>query len=652
MARASSRDHQTTAARFYRPRSAAAACGRISDIARSDSPARGDMWLTVLGALSISHEDRHISIPAAKHRAVLAALLMKANQVVSADSLAETVWDGSPPPAARVTIQGYISRLRQLLAPAVGTRIVTRSPGYVAQFHSDELDLLRFTDLFREGSKAFEVREWARASSALGTALSLWRETPLCDVPCERLRQEEIPRLDQMRLQAAEWRADAELRLGRHEQLVPELRDLLVEQPLRERLHAQLMIALSGANRRAEALAAYRDARDILRDELGIDPGPELRQLHQRILQGESADSAPFIPNGSPALRPMQTNPVGLRVKTAPMSTVPSGELARDEIRPPLPRQLPATVRNFVGRDSELRSLTGLLDSDSVSTQAAVISVITGTAGVGKTALAVCWAHLVADRYPDGQLYMNLRGYDPSPPVPTGDALAAFLRAFGVPGPQIPAQLDERASLYRSLLADQRVLVVLDNAASTEQVRPLLPGTAACAAVVTSRDPLSGLVAIYGATRLDLEVLPVDNAVHLLRLLIGERVDADPFAAKMLAMRCARLPLALRVAAELAVARPAQSLPELAAEVAADQRMLGLPRDDQERRTERRHYRNPESMSLSGAQLSSRASLPRWVSGDERCSRASSAVVQISDRRDENWRDQQDSADHSLPERG
>jgi DNA-binding SARP family transcriptional activator len=263
----------------------------------------GDMWLTVLGTLSISHEARRISIPAAKHRVVLAALLMKANQVVSADSLAETVWDGSPPPAARVTIQSYISRLRQLLGPAVGTRIVTRSPGYAAQFCGDELDLLRFTDLFRQGSEALDAHEWARASGAFGSALRLWHETPLCDVPCERLRLEEIPRLDQMRLQAAEWRADAELRLGRHEQLVPELRHLLVEQPLRERLYAQLMIALSRANRRAEALAAYRDARKILRDELGIDPGPELQQLHQRILQGEPVDPAPFAANGSPAPR-------------------------------------------------------------------------------------------------------------------------------------------------------------------------------------------------------------------------------------------------------------------------------------------------------------------------------------------------------------
>jgi tetratricopeptide (TPR) repeat protein/transcriptional regulator with XRE-family HTH domain len=241
-----------------------------------------------------------------------------------------------------------------------------------------------------------------------------------------------------------------------------------------------------------------------------------------------------------------------------------------------IPRQLPQATRHFVGRHAELESLTRLLDQAAEMPGALVISAIAGTAGVGKTALAVRWAHHVADRFPDGQLYVNLRGYDPSgKPVAPADALTGFLRALGVPGPQIPAEPDERAAQYRTLMAPRRILVVLDNAGSVEQARPLLPGTASCLALVTSRDALAGLVARDGAERLDLDLLPLADAVGLLRELIGGRVDADTEAAAVLAAHCARLPLALRVAAELAAARPAATLAHLAGEL-TDQRRLDL----------------------------------------------------------------------------
>jgi tetratricopeptide (TPR) repeat protein/transcriptional regulator with XRE-family HTH domain len=270
---------------------------------------------------------------------------------------------------------------------------------------------------------------------------------------------------------------------------------------------------------------------------------------------------------------------------TAAARRVPGGLTAAASLLPPsggvspavVPRELPAAVAHFAGRADELKALDGLAElSARTSARAVTISAIGGTAGVGKTALAVHWAHQVADEFPDGQLYANLRGYDPGQPVRPADALAGFLRALGVPGRDIPAEADERAARYRSLLAGRRVLVVLDNAGSAEQVRPLLPGAPACLAVVTSRDSLAGLVARDGARRLDLDLLPLADAVGLLRALIGNRVDADPDAAAALAGQCARLPLALRVAAEFAAARPGASLAGLVGELADQQRRLDL----------------------------------------------------------------------------
>ncbi len=241
-----------------------------------------------------------------------------------------------------------------------------------------------------------------------------------------------------------------------------------------------------------------------------------------------------------------------------------------------IPRQLPAAPRRFSGRAAELAALNALLEEAQAATRTVVISAISGTAGVGKTALAVHWAYRVAQRFPGGQLYVNLRGYDPGAPVPAEEALAGFLRALGVPDRDIPADPDERASRYRSLLAGRRILVVLDNAWSADQVRPLLPGAAGCLAVVTSRDALAGLIARDGAERLDLDLLPRADAVSLLRSLIGSRADADSKAVAALAAQCARLPLALRIAAELATARPAISLAELVRELADEQERLDL----------------------------------------------------------------------------
>jgi DNA-binding SARP family transcriptional activator len=479
------------------------------------------------------------TISAARLRALLAALLWRAGQPVATDELAELVWDGAPPGGAAAAIRALVMRLRRRLGERAAARIVARAPGYAIEVDRDELDALQFEALAQEAGAAVRAGRWAQGVRAGAGALGLWRGAPLADVPSQLLRDLWVPRLEQLHVQALDCRIQGDLHEGRHELLIPELRDLTARHPLRENFHGQLMLALYRCGRQAEALAAYQHARDALAEELGIDPGPGLRDLHQRML---SADPALAV--------------------TGPARSGP-GEPQRVA-----PRELPSAVPGFTGRLAELGALTGLLDGPGEHAPGAiVIAAIGGTAGVGKTALAVHWAHQAAARFPDGQLYMNLRGYDPGQLVSAGDALAGFLRSLGVPGQEIPADQDERAARYRSLLAGRRMLVVLDNAQSADQVRPLLPGSPACAVVVTSRDALPGLVSRDGAIRLDLDVLPQEEAVALLRTLIGARVDAEPQAAAELAEQCARLPLALRVAAELAASRQAVPLASLVDEL-------------------------------------------------------------------------------------
>jgi tetratricopeptide (TPR) repeat protein len=297
-----------------------------------------------------------------------------------------------------------------------------------------------------------------------------------------------------------------------------------------------------------------------------------LTQEQLAELSGLSVRAISDIERGT-TLRPRRSSIALLEAALRPFGgngTAPAAETA-----PPV-RQLPPAVPGFTGRARELNALTHLLGPAGTAPGPVVISAIAGTAGVGKTALALHWAHEAADRFPDGQLYVNLRGYDPDRPVPAASALTWFLRALGVPGPDVPPEPDERAALYRSLLAGRRMLVVLDNAGSAEQVRPLLPGTVTCGVLVTSRESLAGLVARDGAARLDLDLLPMADAVALLRTLIGGRADAAPGAAEALARQCSRLPLALRVAAEFVTARPGVSLASLAGELADQQRRLDL----------------------------------------------------------------------------
>jgi DNA-binding SARP family transcriptional activator/tetratricopeptide (TPR) repeat protein len=508
------------------------------------------MAFGLLGPLTVRADGVAVSIAPGKQRVLLAALLLRGGRLLAADELAGLLWGEAPPPSAPVTLQNYVKRLRR----ALGTgrdRIVTMPGGYLIRAEPGELDVTAMEAALAAGRRAAQAGTWPDAGAQASAALALWRDEPLCDVDSAELTTQEVPRLTELRFQARELWIEAGLELGGHAMVVAEARQLAAGDPLREHPHALLIRALYGCGRRSEALRTYQDARRVLVTELGCEPGPELQALHREILDD---------------------NPTLSLVLSAGLKEAGGGE--RQIL---MPRQLPAAVASFTGRSAELASLDALLATPPHGSQLTVpIIAIAGTAGVGKTALVVHWAHRTTELFPDGQLYVNLRGYDPGPPIPPADALAGFLQALGVPGPGIPLGLDDRAALYRSMLSGRRIMIVLDNAGEAEQVRALLPGTSSCAAIITSRDSLTGLVARDGARRLDLDVLPHADAVSLLRALIGGRVDAEPEAAAALAVGCCGLPLALRVAAELAASRPGTPLAGLATELADHQRRLDL----------------------------------------------------------------------------
>jgi DNA-binding SARP family transcriptional activator len=512
------------------------------------------MEFFLLGSLLVCPAAKaEVRVPPGKQRVLLAVLLLHSNHVVSADVLVEALWGSEPPPSARAAMRNYVKRLRKVLDDPGHDLIRSVPGGYLIRVPAGDLDVTRFEELERAGQEAAAAGDWDHAADLLRAALSLWRGEALEDARSEWLAARELPRLAELRLRALETRIDLDVRLGRRAEAIAELWRLTNLHPLRERLYRLLMLALCQDGRYAEALAVYQSARRVLITELGTEPGPDLRRLHQRILTSDPALAGPGPRHATPA--------------SVTLSGARGGSLP--------PRQLPPTARHFSGRSAELVALRRITDEPAGAGWPAIIAV-TGAAGVGKTALALRWAHEVAFRFPDGQLHADLRGYDPGSPVPPAEVLARFLRSLGVPGAEIPADQTERAARFRSLLTGQRVLVVLDNARSAEHVRPLLPATPGCAVVVTSRDSLAGLVVRDGAQRLDLDLLPLTDAVHLLRSLIGGRVDADPAAAQTLAVECARLPLALCAAAELAAACPAAPLAELVRQLGDRHQRLDL----------------------------------------------------------------------------
>ncbi|MFI5894048.1 BTAD domain-containing putative transcriptional regulator [Actinoplanes sp. NPDC051513] len=499
----------------------------------------------LLGAMEARIAGRPVALGHARQSSVLAVLLAEAGRPLTVDQLIDRVWGEDAPQRAAGALYSYLSRLRQAVAGAA-IAIERRPGGYVLTADPQTVDLHRFRRLVTLARAAESDRS---AAELITQALGLWRGEPFAGL--------DTPWLASMRQSLLSERFAAELdhndvllRLGRHGELLPSLSAAVAEHPLDERLAEQLMLALYRSGRQADADEQYRRIRRCLADELGSDPGAGLRRLHERIL---AADPALTVATGDG------------RAPQAPLPT-----------RPTVPAQLPADVRAFTGRTRELAALDRSLAPPGGDEPPLTVVLLSGTAGVGKSALAVRWAHRVRETFPDGQLYVNLRGYDAEQPVTVGDALAGFLTALGVPGPEIPPGVDERAGRYRSELTGRRMLVLLDNASSVEQVRPLLPGTGSCLVLITSRDALPGMVAIHGAERINLDLLPLPDAVVLLRRLIGARVDHEPAVAEDLAAACARLPLALRIAAELAAARTDVSLAELVGELSDHRLRLDL----------------------------------------------------------------------------
>ena len=517
----------------------------------------------LLGPLIVRDGTRQVAVSAPRQRVLLAALLLSAGRVVSLDALADMLWEGQPPAGARGALHSAVQRLRSTLGPSGADLVETRPPGYVIKVGDGEFDVREFSVLAARGQAAAEAGRWDEAAGLLRQALGLWRGEPLADVPSQLLREREIPPIEDQRLQALVTRIDADLHLGRHAEIVAELRQLVAAHPLQEQFHAQLMLSLYRSGRQADALAAYHDVRRVLADGLGIDPGPELRVLHRRILAADSelqlaADGEPSGSGSAPAADgPPVPGPDGRA--TGPGNVVP--------------RHLPASTRHFAGRAGALTALAGLAAEAAEAAEAAgtaqstVIAAIDGTAGIGKTTLALHFAHQVAGLFPDGQLYVNLRGFDPAgAPVTPVEAIRLFLDALAVPAARIPAGLDAQAGLYRSLLAGQRMLVLLDNARDVDQVRPLLPASPGCLVIVTSRSQLTSLVAVEGAFPLTLDVLADAEARELLTRRLGpERVAADPPAADELIQLCARLPLALSIAAARSASQPGLPLAALTA---------------------------------------------------------------------------------------
>jgi DNA-binding SARP family transcriptional activator len=490
-----------------------------------------------------------VVVSAARQRILLAALLLRANATVSIEKLADALWGACPPSNATPVVRTYVMRLRRTLGD-IGSRIVSQPSGYLLRVQNPaEFDVPEVELLLQAGREAAEAGQWSQASESLSTALSSWRSAPLADVFSDSLRNAELPRLAELRLRLTEARIEADLHLGRHGDLIAELGALTAEHPLRERFRAQFMLACYRSGRQAEALEAYREARATLIGELGVEPTPELRDLHERILAADS--------------RLAVADPGQVSVRTR------LSDLPRSEPERPVPRQLPATVRHFVGRAAELTELTGLARESAAAAGTVAISVISGTAGIGKTALALHWAHREASRFSDGQLYVNLRGFDPSgTPVTPAEAIRGFLDALDVPAERIPVSPTALCGLYRSLLADRRMLILLDNACDERQVRPLLPASPGCLVLVTSRSQLTGLAAADGAHLLTLDVLAVEDARELLARRLGAaRVAAEQEAAADLSALCALLPLALNAMAARAAARPAVGLGALADEL-------------------------------------------------------------------------------------
>ncbi|MGV9360712.1 BTAD domain-containing putative transcriptional regulator [Amycolatopsis sp. NPDC003731] len=487
----------------------------------------------VLGPLQVLRDGEPVPITGPKVRALLAALLMRANTTVSLERLTELLWGDDPPDTARKSIQVHAVRLRRALGDGV---IETQPTGYLLRVRSAQHDLLRFRELV---AAAPGEPDPATERELLAAALDCWRGPVLADVPAEVVNREDV---EQERLRAQERYFEVSLELGRSGEITDDLARVTREHPWREAFWALYLEALHRSGRRADALEAYREVHRMLTDELGVGPGERLRRAHRAVLADETPDEPPA---------------------------------ARPEFRP---RQLPPDVATLVGRAALMSTLDDLVGGPAGTHPP--IALLVGPAGVGKTTAAVHWAHRAARHFPDGQLFADLQGYSAVPALAQLEVLTRFAHALGVRPGQVPTELADAAALYRSVLADRRVLIVLDNVAGPDQVRALLPGSPGCAVLITSRDRLCGLAATVDTRLVELAELPPDDSLALLASVVGEeRVAAEETAARELVRLCAGLPLALRIAAANLALWPDRSLDGYLAELAGpDLEQLGVRR--------------------------------------------------------------------------
>ncbi|HEV7707092.1 MAG TPA: BTAD domain-containing putative transcriptional regulator [Asanoa sp.] len=472
----------------------------------------------VLGSVEARSDGQPVPLGRRHQRRLLGLLLLEAPRPIPTERLLDLVWDGDAPPSARAVLHTHISRLRSVLRPH-GVGLLAHSDGYLVDVEPGHVDAHRFVAMAQQ---ARQLTEAAPRAAALAEALALWRGPLMSDVAGDQLRRRVGAGLDELRLTTMELLAEAWLADGQHDRVAVDLVDLVELYPTRERLVCLLMTALYRAGRQIDALTRYHDTRVRLRADFGVDPGPELAQLHLRVLQND-----PTLATSMPPQR---------------LSTGAGA-----------PRHLPRDLADFVGRDKALDQLTAA---------GSVVLAIDGMPGVGKTTLAVRTAHLVADRYPDAQLYLDLHGHSERAPVEPAKALDALLRQLGVPGEQIPDGLPARVARWRRELAGRRVLLLLDNAATSEQVDPLLPAADGCLTLITSRRRLVGL---DGAQPLSLDVLTEAEALDLQLRIVGDRISADPEGAAEVGRLCAHLALAIRLAAARLAHRPAWTVQDLVA---------------------------------------------------------------------------------------
>ncbi|WP_433236866.1 tetratricopeptide repeat protein [Streptosporangium sp. CA-135522] len=495
------------------------------------------MRFVVLGPVAVSQAGGQSAALAPRQRAVLAYLLLHAGTVISAERLIGAIWGMTPPDTARAQLQASIAAIRKVLR-AVGTDevLATRSAGYVIQPGPDQLDLQEFTGLLTTVADL----DPTHAAQQIRRALALWQGEALADVSADFVAQARS-RLEERRLSALEQMAELELQLGGHKALVDELTAHLAAHPLRERLARHLMLALHRSGRQPDALSIARTFRTTLADAQGLDPSRDFQQLEQSILRDD------------PSLAPPAD------VRTPEPESGPAQPLSF----------LPFDIPDFTGRAGELDRLA---DSWAKGGAVVTISAIDGMAGVGKTTLAVHAAHRLADRFPDGQLFVDLHAHTPGQPsIEPGAALETLLRQLGLPAERIPLSLTERAALWRSELVNRRTLIILDNASDTDHVRPLLPGATHSLMLITSR---RRLIDLDGADLVSLEVLPAEDALALFTSIVGERAQAEPVAVLDVLQLCGFLPLAVRIAAARLRHRPRWSVAYLADRLRVQRRRL------------------------------------------------------------------------------